>query len=214
MNANLLHLLLAIVFTATITGIHAYRTGDLDRPVDESDANEGINDFDSEYDEENRESNEIIYNDSRDTMDISSEYDIEQLCSLTDSLEQFYEGNCMGNTNQFVNEDDVNSAFGEMSFDNHPGENEVIENHDNVPDDTVDISTDLDVHIQDMCTVIYNFFHFQIQQCSRNSSQFVNEDDVNSAFGEMYDNVPDDTVDISTGQEWFDSIHSRILFLF
>ncbi|CAH8291008.1 unnamed protein product [Schistosoma haematobium] len=31
MNANLLHLLLAIVFTASITGIHAYRTGDLDR---------------------------------------------------------------------------------------------------------------------------------------------------------------------------------------
>uniref|UniRef100_A0A094ZP92 Uncharacterized protein n=1 Tax=Schistosoma haematobium TaxID=6185 RepID=A0A094ZP92_SCHHA len=33
MNANLLHLLLAIVFTASITGIHAYRTGDLDRQL-------------------------------------------------------------------------------------------------------------------------------------------------------------------------------------
>ncbi|CAH8607449.1 unnamed protein product [Schistosoma haematobium] len=169
-----------------------------DLAVDESDTNAGMNDFDAEHNEGNRESNEINYNDPRDTMDISSEYDIEQLCSITDSLVKYYEGNCMRNTSQFVNEDDVNSAFGEMSFDNHPGENEVIENHDNVPVNTVDISTDLDVHIQHMCTVIYNFFHFQIQQCLRKPSQFVNEDDVNSAFGEMYDNVPVNTVDIST----------------
>ncbi|CAH8291035.1 unnamed protein product [Schistosoma haematobium] len=112
-----------------------------DLAVDESDTNAGMNDFDAEHNEGNRESNEINYNDPRDTMDISSEYDIEQLCSITDSLVKYYEGNCMRNTSQFVNEDDVNSAFGEMSFDNHPGENEVIENHDNVPVNTVDIST-------------------------------------------------------------------------
>ncbi|CAH8601115.1 unnamed protein product [Schistosoma bovis] len=99
MNANLLHLLLAIVVTASITDIHAYRKGHFDRPADESDTNTGIND--------------LHYNDPRDTMDISSEYDIEQLCSLTDSLVQYYEGNCMRNTSQY----------------------------DNVPDGTVDIST-------------------------------------------------------------------------
>ncbi|CAH8580244.1 unnamed protein product [Schistosoma intercalatum] len=198
MNANLLHLLLAIVVTARITDIHAYRKGHFDRPVDERDAKEGINDFDDEYDEGNRESNEIKYNDPRDKMDISSEYDIEQLCSITDSLEQYYEGNCMSSNSQIVNEDDVKSAHDEMSFDNHPDESEVIENHDNVPDGTVDISTDLDDHIQHMCTVIYKFLHFQIQQCTGKSSQFVNEDDVKSAHDEMYDNVPDGTVDIST----------------
>ncbi|CAH8601084.1 unnamed protein product [Schistosoma bovis] len=141
MNANLLHLLLAIVVTASITDIHAYRKGHFDRPADESDTNTGINDLHDEYNEGNRESSEINYNDPRDTMDISSEYDIEQLCSLTDSLVQYYEGNCMRNTSQFVNEDDVKSAYDGTSFDNHPGENEVIENHDNVPDGTVDIST-------------------------------------------------------------------------
>ncbi|CAH8601161.1 unnamed protein product [Schistosoma bovis] len=172
MNANLLHLLLAIVVTASITDIHAYRKGHFDRH----------------------------YNDPRDTMDISSEYDIEQLCSLTDSLVQYYEGNCMRNTSQFVNEDDVKSAYDGTSFDNHPGENEVIENHDNVPDGTVDISTDLDVHIQHMCTVIYNFFHFQIQQCLRKSSQ--------------YDNVPDGTVDISTGKRMLTECLDYMVFTF
>ncbi|CAH8598204.1 unnamed protein product [Schistosoma curassoni] len=130
MNANPLHLLLAIVVTASITDIHAYRKGHFDRPADESDTNPGMNDF--------------HYNDPRDKMDISSEYDIEQLCSLKDSLVQYYEDNCMRSNSQ--------------SFDNHPGENEVIENH-------------LDVHIQHMCTVIYNFFYFQIQQCMGKSSQ-------------------------------------------
>ncbi|CAH8601176.1 unnamed protein product [Schistosoma bovis] len=172
MNANLLHLLLAIVVTASITDIHAYRKGHFDRPADESDTNTGINDLHDEYNEGNRESSEINYNDPRDTMDISSEYDIEQLCSLTDSLVQYYEGNCMRNTSQY----------------------------DNVPDGTVDISTDLDVHIQHMCTVIYNFFHFQIQQCLRKSSQ--------------YDNVPDGTVDISTGKRMLTECLDYMVFTF
>ncbi|CAH8607432.1 unnamed protein product [Schistosoma haematobium] len=59
MNANLLRLLLAIVVTVTNTDIHAYRKGRFDRPVDESDTNAGMNDFDAEHNEGNRESNEI-----------------------------------------------------------------------------------------------------------------------------------------------------------
>ncbi|CAH8601067.1 unnamed protein product [Schistosoma bovis] len=45
MNANLLHLLLAIVFTASITDNLAHRNGHFDRPADESDTNTGINDL-------------------------------------------------------------------------------------------------------------------------------------------------------------------------
>ncbi|CAH8598048.1 unnamed protein product [Schistosoma margrebowiei] len=209
MNANLLYLLLAILVTASITDIHAYRKGHFDRRKfnrtnvvftsiittklaiqnnvkcvlfqrlvsDEIHNKISVcNNFESQLhlhcnhlhnplsvidlavdeSDTNAEIDEFHNNDPRDTMDIYSEYDIEQLCSLTKSLGQYYAGNCMRNSSQsfdnhpnedevienLVNEDDVNSAFGQMSFDNHPDENENIENHDNVPGDTVDISSD------------------------------------------------------------------------
>ncbi|KAH9580435.1 hypothetical protein MS3_00000683 [Schistosoma haematobium] len=126
MNANLLHLLLAIVFTASITGIHAYRTGDLDRPVNESDTNAGTNAFHS-----------------------------ETLCTMFITLKEIYEGNCMNNSSITVGENDVNSAFHQMSFGSHPGQNNVTDNQ---------------FQKQRKCSFIYEFFQPHINDCMNNSS--------------------------------------------
>ncbi|CAH8598189.1 unnamed protein product [Schistosoma curassoni] len=110
MNANLLHLLLAIVFTASITGIHAYRTGD-------------------------RHS--------------------ETLCTMFITLKEIYEGNCMNNSSITVGENDVNSAFDQMSFGSHPGQNNVTDNQSQK---------------QRKCSFIYEFFHPHVHDCMNNSS--------------------------------------------
>ncbi|CAH8598045.1 unnamed protein product [Schistosoma margrebowiei] len=123
-----------------------------DLAVNESDTNAGINAF----------------NDPGDIDDISPVLDSETLCTVFIKLKQMYEGNCMNNSSVAVGENDVNSEFDQMSFINRPGQNDVTDNHDNVPGVTEDISPEF--QRQRKCSFIYEFFHPHIQDCMNNSS--------------------------------------------